>query len=107
MALSFSQVLRARMDNQNVTIYNVTLDDTYPAGGEAIAANDVGLGTINALIPLGSPGGATYEWVPSTGKLKAYYADYSTTTDGLLIEVAVGDTAILNGVVVPVMAIGF
>lgn len=106
MALSFSQVLRGKIDKQNVTITNVTLDATYPAGGEAITANDVGLSTISALIPLGSPGGATYEWVSATGKLKAYYGDYNNANDGLLIEIAVGDTAILSAVVVPVLAIG-
>lgn len=106
MTVTFSQVLRGKIDNQNLTITNVTLDATYPAGGEAITANNVGLSTISALIPLGSPAGATYEWDSTNAKLKAYYADYSTTTDGLLIEIAVGDTAILSGVVVPVLAIG-
>jgi len=105
MALSFSQVLRAKIDQQNVTITNVTLDDAYPTGGESISANDVGLSTISALIPLGSPGGATYEWVSGDSKLKAYYADYDAVADGLLIEVTTGSN-LLDTVVVPVLAIG-
>lgn len=106
MALTFAQVLRGKIDKQNLTITNVTLDATYPQGGEAITANNVGLSTISALMPMSSPGGATFAWDQANLKLLAYYADYSTTTDGLLIQVAAGDTAILDTVVVPVLAIG-
>jgi hypothetical protein len=97
----------AKIDQLKANVVSFTFDATYPAGGEVLTANQLGLGTVIAVVPLGSPGGATYEYVASTGALKAYYADYSTTTDGLLIEVAVGDTAILNGVVVPLLAIGY
>ena len=106
MALSFSRVLTAKIDQQNLTVTNVTLDDAYPAGGEAITPNQLGLSTASVVVPLGNPGGATFAWDPDNSKLLAFYADYSTPTDGLLIDIAVGDTAILDGVVVPVMAIG-
>lgn len=106
MAPTISIQQRAKIDNMNVNIVNMTFDTTYPAGGEALTANQLGLGSIFAVIPLGSPGGATYEYVAADAKVKAYYADYSTTTDGLLIEIAVGDTAILDGVVLPMLCIG-
>ncbi len=106
MTVTFAQVVRARIDQQNLVITNVTLDATYPAGGEAITANQLGLSTISSVIVASNPAGAVFWWDQANLKLKAFYADYSTTTDGLLIEVAVGDTAILDGVVVPVIAIG-
>jgi hypothetical protein len=107
MAPTVSITQRSRLgDNMNVALVDFTFDDSYPAGGEVLTANQLGMGTVFAVVPLGSPGGATYEYVASTGALMAYYADYSTTTDGLLIEVAVGDTAILDGVVVPLLVLG-
>lgn len=106
MTVTFAQVARTKTDNLNVVITNVTLDATYPAGGEAITANQLGLSTVSQLMVMSHPAGAVFWWDQANLKLKAFYADYSTTTDGLLIEIAVGDTAILDGVVVPVMAVG-
>lgn len=107
MALSFDSTnrLQMKMQRRRVTITPVTLDNAYPANGWAITADNLGLGRIDALVVLNS-GSANYEWVPSTSKLKAYYGDYSNAADGLFIEVAVGDTAILDGKVIYVLAWG-
>lgn len=107
MAPTVSVVQPGTFDNYRMNLVNFTFDATYPAGGEAITANQLGLGTVVAVCPLGNPGGATYAWDGTNSKLKAFYADYSTTTDGLLIDIAVGDTAVLDGVVVQLLAIGY
>jgi hypothetical protein len=107
MAPTVSITQPAKIDQLRANVVSFTFDATYPAGGEAVTANQLGLGTVIAVVPMGSPAGATYEYVASTGKIKAYYADYSTSTDGLLIEIAAGDTAFLDGVVLPLLAIGY
>lgn len=106
MALTVTPVVRTRVDKKFVVYANVTWDATYPAGGEAITANALGLGTIELLGILANSAGGAYEYIPATGKIKAYYGDYNAAGDGLLIEIAVGDTAILDGVVMPVVAVG-
>lgn len=107
MAPTVAITNRGRLDSYNVAFVNFTWDATYPAGGEAITANSVGMGTIIGVIPMGNPGGAVYAWDAANSKLLAFYADYNAAQDGLLIDIAVGDTAILDGVVVPLMVIGF
>lgn len=44
---------------------------TYATSGVAVTANQVGLGTIQSLV-VDPAGGYTFEWVASTGKIKAY-----------------------------------
>lgn len=107
MALSFDSTnrLQAKIQRRRMTITPVTLDNAYPAGGWPITADNLGLGRIDFLTVL-DPGQASFKWVPSTSKLMAYYADYNAGADGLFIEVAVGDTAILNEVVIRVQAYG-
>lgn len=105
MALTLTEVLRGRIDNAYLTIYTATWDNSYPTGGEALTANNVGLTTVSAMIPVPSSG-FTYQYDASNAKLIAYYADYSTTTDGALIQVA--DTASdLDAVVTTLVSIGF
>lgn len=45
---------------------------TYATNGVAVSANQVGLGVLEQLI-IEPAGGYTFEWVKSTGKVKAYY----------------------------------
>lgn len=112
MALTVTPVVRTRVDKKFVVYANVTWDATYPAGGEALTANQLGLGTIEMIGVLGSvcgaATGAAFGWNGSTTapKIQAFYGDYDAVADGLLIEIAVGDTAILSGVVTPIVAIG-
>lgn len=108
MALTVTPVVRTKVGRKFVVYANITWDATYPAGGEALTANALGLGTIELIGILGNSGGAAYAWNASTTapKILAYYADYDAVADGLLIEIAVGDTAILSGVVTPIVAIG-
>lgn len=104
MALTVTPSIRTRVDKKFIVFGTVTWDATYPAGGEAITANQVQLGNIEMMFL--NPGVANYNYSAAAGKILAYYADYNAAQDGLFIEIAVGDTALLDGIVTPYMAIG-
>ena len=95
----------AKIDQLRANLVDFTWDATYPAGGEAVTANQLGLGTILAVIPLGSPAGCTYEWDSTDSKIKVYWADYDAVADGALVELT--DVDLLDGVVLPLLAIGY
>lgn len=105
MALTFSSVTRTKVQRRYFNFATITWDATYPAGGEAVTASDFGLSRLDYLVALDAAG-FTCQYIPSTGKIKVFYADYNAASDGLLIEVAVGDTAILSGIVTTFLAIG-
>lgn len=69
---------------------DVTFDSSYPTGGEVIAPADFGPAVdATQILYIGPAVNAGYviEHVPSTGKLKAYRADYDAVGDGPLAEV--------------------
>lgn len=77
-------------------------DNSYPTGGyqfDTYVTAQLGTDNNDAL-PVGvTPndcGGYVPVYVPSTGKLKIYYADYDAVADGPLIEVP--DTTDLSAV---------
>lgn len=108
MAATVSILQRTKLGhNFNVAVCTWAWDDAYPAGGEAATANQLGMSTISAVIPVSSnTGGYVYNWDAANSKLMAFYADYSTTTDGALIDIAAGDTAVLTGIVTTLLVIG-
>lgn len=55
MALAFAKVYDAEATSGTFreTVYDVTLDSSYPTAGEAISARDVGLTTLYGLVPIG------------------------------------------------------
>lgn len=63
---------------------NITLDSSYPTGGEAV---DIGLDTIHSA-HLEPDDGYIFKYDYTNNKILAYYADYDDTADGALIEVA-------------------
>jgi len=56
-----------------------TFDSSYATGGEALAAADLGFSRIIS-VQVNPSAGYVFEWVASTGKIKAYWVD--TTVDG-------------------------
>lgn len=106
MAPTVTITKQNRIGNKIQNTVNFAWDATYPAGGEAVTANQLGLGTIDSVVPVGTTSGFGFEYIASTGKIMAYYGDYNAGADGALIEVAVGDTAILTGVVTQLVVTG-
>lgn len=71
------------------TLHTVTLDSSYATGGEAVTANNLGLGTV-LHASVGCNAGYVGEYDISNAKLKAYWvhaslgapmAEVDTTTD--------------------------
>jgi hypothetical protein len=88
MALTFAKVYDAAGVHGTVreTFYDVTLDSSYPTGGEVISAKDVGLSTLYGITPIGvsSVAGTTkatayyFQWDYKLGKLQAFASGAAT-----------------------------
>lgn len=79
---TWAQTRKNFLHTQEVTVHGTfTFSTSYLAGGEALAT---GLGTIRQVV-IPSRGGYLFEYVPSTGKIKATKAN---TTTGLQEEPA-------------------
>lgn len=93
-----------KCNNGYIVIADVVLDSSYPIGGEAISAKELGLEVIEFVNP--SPAsGYVFEFDHTNKKLKAFYADYDAAADGALIEVP--DTTDLSAVTVRLVAFGY
>ena len=74
-------------DSEQV-IATFTFSASYATGGEAITAATLSAITGSVKHLIANPAaGYVFEWDQANGKLKAYYADYSVSSDGVLIEV--------------------
>lgn len=65
---------------------------TYATSGIAVSAAQCGLGVLDSLV-IQPAGGYTFEYVPSTGKVKAYRVGVATGT----IAVTDGDVTVTGG----------
>lgn len=108
MAATVTVLNRTKLGhNFNVAICTWAWDATYPAGGEAATANQLGMTTISAVIPVSSnTAGYVYNWDAANSKLQAYYSNNDSTADGPLIDIAAGDTAMLTGIVTTLLVVG-
>jgi len=92
-------------ENRVVRFATYTGPASYVTGGDAITAADFKLSRLDHLIlSAASESGYVWAWDPSASKIKALFADYSTSTDAALIEVATN--ADLDAEVIDVIAIG-
>lgn len=92
------------VQNSKIVLADVTLDSSYPSGGESLVPSDFGLLGINHVI-VGSPplGGFLAAYDPIALKLKLFQS--TTGTPALLVEVA--NTTSAATAVVPVCVFGF
>lgn len=103
MAVTYSTPSHMTSGGKRGTFGTITLDASYPTGGEAVAARGVGLGTIEDLTPSGDDGYIP-RWDAANSKIVMYYADYDAVADGALIQVA--DATDLSTVVLRYQAVG-
>lgn len=87
MALTLTEDKRTVHGDQDVVVYKVDFDSSYPTGGEALTPSDLGLRNIDLVVPT-SKDGHVFEYDYSNEKLQAFWADYDAAADGALIEVA-------------------
>ncbi len=76
MALTFTEVVRSATRNRRLVVTDVTLDNSYPTGGEVINPSDVGLTSFDAvIIPNISNAGTRFlTWDQANSKVKVYTA---------------------------------
>lgn len=104
MAVTPTRLLASGVGGRRkLTITNIAMDDSYPTGGEAVAATVLGLTTVAGAVTQAS-GGYQAEYDVSNGKVILYYADYDASGDGPLIEVP--NATDVSTVVVTIIAWG-
>ena len=108
MALTFlkSREVPKKKGGPELRFIDITFDDSYPTGGEAITAANIGFTTIYAVFPPASLGGCVLEWDKTNSKIKAWYADYDATGDGILIELA-NTSDVLDGLIARCLVYGY
>lgn len=96
MAATVSRVARGGLtDGMTLVVADITLDSSYPTGGEAVTANQLGGGSVVAAF-LPPNDGIVLEYDRTNSKILAYWVD--TTVDGAAMG-EVADTTDLSGVV--------
>lgn len=67
----------------------VAFDSSYPTGGEALTAADLGFedAAANLIVHVPMKSGYMFEYDGTNAKIKAYYGDNNNASDGPLIEV--------------------
>lgn len=98
MALTFVSILNERGGRGTlVRHYEVTLDNSYPTGGEAVTAANFGMSTLRTVL------------VESKTNIAAKWARFDRTNSKIVIETASAEVANASDqslVVVRVMVIG-
>jgi hypothetical protein len=107
MALAVTISLKQVWGTRRVFLGTLAFDSSYPTGGEALPAGfeKFNLAKVD-YASIGPHEGFIFEYDATNDKVLAYFADYSTGTDGALIQVA--DTTDLSGqAAVPFFVIGY
>ena len=88
-----------------VRFWDVDFDNNYPAGGEPLTAEQLGMAAEVGIVVAQCTGGFVFEYDHAEHTLKAFQGDNDNAADAPLIEVA--DTTDLSAVVgVRIMAVG-
>ena len=91
MALAFSRIVGPDVaGSRRYVVVEVTFDSSYPSNGEAITANDLGLGRIDSLVPVSSTN--VVEWDATNSKL-VVYASGGGGVSGVVSDVITGGSA--------------
>ena len=75
------------MANRQAVIFQLTPDSAWLAAGEALSKSALGFTARVDLVLFDQAGGYTFAYDYTNEKVLAYYADYSSGTDGALIAV--------------------
>ena len=108
MALAFteSREIPKGKGGPELRFIDIEFDSSYPTGGEAITAANVGFTTIFAVFPPASLGGCVLEWDSTNSKIKAYWCDYDGSADAILIELGSTEGA-LDGLIARCAVYGY
>lgn len=115
MALTFSIVTRTLHPEggKRMNVVDITFDSSYPTGGEAVTPNQLGLNTIDRVLPFpgyaaSNPAGAVVPvWDQANKKILIFQSKDPGDTGGADIGlVQVADTGNLSNLTITVLAIG-
>ena len=70
------------------TYKSLAFDASYPTGGEALTASDLGFQAAPRDVRIEPKSGYVFEYDKTNSKVLAYYGDNNNAADGPLIEVA-------------------
>lgn len=96
MGLTLTKVSRNQAGQRREALYDFVFDSSYPTGGEALTAAQLGLKQIETLEVVESPDGYFFDYDRANSKLKAFYVDNNNASDGPIIQVP--DTTDLSAV---------
>ena len=108
MALAYSIKSRDVAGSQFLRVVDITLDNSYPTGGWALAVKSLGLGTngvIKFLEVPGSEDGYILQYDEVNTKLKVFQGDNANAAAGPATELP-NASAVMNGKVVRVKVQG-
>lgn len=111
MALTISAQPPQLLGTERVVRATITFDASYPTGGEAFTAAQLGLTSLKDVQPYAGLGSSTTGYVPvwnrsvSSPLLLVLMGDNNNASDGPLIEVA--NTTDLSAFVCQIRAVGF
>lgn len=96
---------------KRINVATVTFDATYPAGGESVTANELGLQRIDAVVPCSALASATTAWavvpvVASGGASVSLRLFGSPVTAGQGTPLLENNTANQSATTVTILAIG-
>ena len=107
MGVSISVVDRISEGNRKVIVADVTMDSSYPTGGESMTAGDLGLQKVS-MVQANPNAGYIPEYDHTNSKLKVYRQKDPANAGGADIPLPeVGSTVDLSAVVFRVMATGY
>lgn len=93
------------LGNRRMVHATGNLGNPYATGGIAVAASQFGLGQLEALV-IEAAGGYVFEWVASTGKIKAYDQKDPAAAGGADIALPEVGAIDLSGITFRCIAIG-
>lgn len=105
MAVSVAVKKTIALTQCKIVLADITMDSTYPAGGEIVVPSDFGLDQVHHIV-VGSPplGGVVATW-NGVGVSKIKLWESTTGTPALLVEVGVAHADVATAVV-PVAVYG-
>lgn len=95
MALGFTDRSRSIIRNKRMLTTSIAFDSSYPTGGEAFTAADLGLGTID-FISFSTDGNNSVVWDRANSKLKVFTAAGAEVANATNLSTLVVDALVIG-----------
>lgn len=105
MAITATSVILANPAGIRFSVVTITPDSSYPTGGEAFTPSNAGFSSAILHAEGISTGGIVWKYIPTTGKLKAFWVD--TTVDGAALAEVANTTDLSTSGAGAIFAVGY